>query len=226
MIGVLLAFALNSWWNNAKEKQTRNITLSNLLDEMEYNNVELQQTIGIDVFVLRNTVALEKILKNTPPGQMVEIADTILSAFIIAATNNPSTGSLNSILASGKIDYINNIELISSIITWNNTLDDAIEDEKTAFDFIENHFLPAVRKQADFSEILNNSGNMVRYARTGSKDKLSPEFMSKTTSLINSNELINLVAQRKMRLQILIGALKRFQEYQTQMLRLIKEANA
>ena len=225
LIGVLLAFALNSWWNNVKEAKTRQIILSNLLEEMQYNNQELQQTLRIDEFVLRNTEALEEIVRNSPKDQQVAVADTILCAFITAATNNPSTGSLNSILSSGKIDYINNNELITSIITWNNKLDDATEDEQTAFNFIENQFLPAMRGQVDMSAIFNNSGKIVRYIVTGDKNQLSPEFITRTTLLINSNSLINLVLQRKVRIKIAIGALKRLQEHQMKMLQLIQKVN-
>ena len=225
LVGVLLAFALNSWWNNVKEAKTRKIILSNLLDEMEYNNQELRQTLRIDEFVLHNAEALEEILHGTPKGEQVAVADTILSAFIIAATNNPSTGSLNSILTSGKIDYINNNALITSIITWNNKLDDATEDEQTAFNFIENQFLPAMREQVDLSDIFDNLGKMVGYAITGAKDNLSLKFLSKTTRLENSNSLINLVLQREVRLNIAIGALKRLHEHQIKMLQLIQQVN-
>jgi len=225
VIGVLVAFALNSWWNNVKEGQTRKIILSNLLDEMEYNNHELQQTLRIDEFVLRNTEALEEILQNTPKGEQVAVADTIISSFITAATKNPSNGSLNSILSSGKIDYINNNELITSIITWNNKLDDATEDEQTAFNFIENQFLPAMRDQVDLSDIFNNSGKMVGYIVTGDKNQLSLEFLTGTIVLLNSNSLNNLVLQRKVRLKIAIGALKRLQKHQMKMLQLIQNVN-
>lgn len=224
LIGVLLAFALNSWWNSVKEIHTRKIILTNLLNEMLYNRQKLQQTIRIDEFVLRNTEILEKILQNSEPGKNIAIADTLLSAFIVAATNNPSTGSLNSILTSGKIDHISNNDLITSIITWNNKFDDASEDEKTAFEFIENHFLPDLQEQVDISRILDNSGGMAQYAKTGSKNKLPPEFITGTVDIKCSNSLINLVSQRRMRLQIVLGALKRLQNHQMQMLELIQQA--
>lgn len=225
LIGVLLAFMLNSWWIYEKESQTKKVILSNLMDEMKYNNQELQQTLTIDEFVLRNANALEGLLKLSKPGESVVVPDTILGAFIIAATNNPSTGSLNSILSSGKIDYLTDNELITSIITWNNKLDDATEDEKTAFEFIENQFLPGLRDETDLSYLLNNLDDLVLYAKTGAKKYLNAEFSSAAVKLRYSNSLINLIVQRKMRLRIIIRGLKKLQEHQDKMLDLIKNGH-
>ena len=66
VVGVLVAFMLNSWWMNAKEARSRKVMLKNLAEEFVSNNQELEQTLSIHEFVLRNTVALEQILDKTP----------------------------------------------------------------------------------------------------------------------------------------------------------------
>jgi len=223
VVGVLVAFMLNSWWMNAKEARSRNIMLKNLAEEFVSNNQELEQTLSIHEFVLRNTVALEQILDKTPLNKLVTVPDTILTGVIIAATYNPASGNINSFLNVSEQNGFGDNELVASVASWSNAFDDASEDEQTGFDVIETQFLPYLRQQVNLTDILSNAGLWARYAYTHARDdRLSDSFIQGTVEVNADIELKNLIAQRKLRLGIIIGALKRLQANQNQTLSLIK----
>ncbi|MDH4092986.1 MAG: hypothetical protein OEV74_06080 [Cyclobacteriaceae bacterium] len=225
VIGVLTAFMLNSWWINVKERDGRKVVIENLRSEMIYNIEELERTIAVNQFVMKSTKSLAKILRSSPLNEDVNVPDTVLMGVIIAATNNPAKGTINSIVSSGKLDFAKNNELITAITSWNNKLDDATEDELTGYNFIEDHFVPYLREYVDLSELFENSGNLVHYAHTGSRDRLPKEFIDDTVTLGAKLELINLVAQREMRLGITVRALIRLQDHQLKMLELINNGS-
>lgn len=223
VIGVLVAFILNSWWMNAKEARSKKVMLKNLTEEFVSNNQELEQTITIDEFVLRNTEALEQLLQKVPANEPVMVPDTILTGVIIAATYNPASGNINSFLNANDQKGIADNELVASVASWSNAYYDAAEDEQTGFNFIETQFLPYLRQQTDLTEILGNAGLWARYARTRTMDaRLSSNFIEGTVTINANLKLRNLIAQRKLRLGIIIGALRRLQENQDYTLSLIE----
>ena len=113
--------------------------------------------------------------------------------------------------------------LVASVASWSNAFDDAAEDEQTAFDFIETQFLPFLRSRTDLSDILSYSGLWARYAYSHTvDDRIPTDFFDGIVTVKATRELLNLVVQRKMRLQIILGALKRLQENQDHTLSLIQ----
>ncbi|NMM47795.1 DUF6090 family protein [Marinigracilibium pacificum] len=210
VIGVLLAFTLNSWWISSKEVKSRELLLSNLKNEIIENNGRLESNINIHEYVLKTCDSLLTIINNSGSSDTIKLSTSILSGIIIAPTYNPSTGNLNSILNSGKQELIKNDALIATLTSWNNYYLDAIEDEQTGFDFVEQHLLVFLRPQIDLSDALINAGLIANHIRENKTDRKFPiAFFEVNQSLPNTVSLKNLISQRKMRTIITIGALKR-----------------
>lgn len=223
VIGVLLAFILNSWWLNVKEARSNRILLSSLEEELKSNQAQLMETKRIHEFVLRNTLELESLLHSVDPGQNINIPDTIMAGSIIAATFNPASGIIESFLASTERGAVGVNELVTLVASWRYLYEDVAEDEQTGFDLVETQFIPFLRNQVDLSMILTDLGKWARYARTEDlQDNIAPAFLQHSQPVQSGLEIRNLIAQRKMRLGITIGAMQRLEKLQEQVLALIK----
>lgn len=224
VVGVLLAFILNSWWMNVREATSNRILLSSLEKEMRSNQEQLQETKKIHEFVLRNALELASLLHETDPGQTAIIPDTILAGSMIAATFNPSSGIIESFLASTEKGAIGKNELVALVASWRYLYEDVVEDELTGFALIENQFIPFLRSRVDLSMVLSDMGWWARYARTGNiHEKIEPAFLQQSQPILPGFEIRNLVAQRKMRLGITISGMSRLERLQEQILELIKK---
>ncbi len=213
IIGILIAFSLNSWWQNMREHRTLTMIRQNLQDEILLNQKELSETIVIHQIANQNTLQILDSLFQEGKGE-VAIPDTVIHAMLICATFDPAEGNINSILNSGQLDLIDNNDLIKSLTSWNRMKEDASEDEEAGFRFVEDQMFPFLRRSIDLTSFSKNS-----WVREGAGIKFVIE--GKPVIVQNSLELQNLLSQRTARLRIIIGALNRIRAHQDEMLLLL-----
>ncbi|MCA6073280.1 hypothetical protein [Fulvivirga sedimenti] len=212
IVGILIAFILNSWWQNLREQKSLTVIRQNLREEVRFNQDELSGTLIIHRVAASNALKLLEAFK--AGSNEVTMQDTVYYAMLICATFDPADGNINSILNSGKLDLIDDNELIKSLTTWNRMKLDAIEDESAGFSLVEDQLYPFLRTRIDLA-----SHEERLWSRVG--DGIRFEISGQPVTIENSLELRNMIAQRYARLKIIIGALNRIDKHQEEMLGLL-----
>ncbi len=108
---ILLAFGIDAWWDERQERAEEGIALKALLEEFETNLPYFRLTHEFHVQAAEDTSDLLDLLLAAPLDSLVKALDSQLASLIATITRETATGTVNTLLASGKIDLIQNQEL-------------------------------------------------------------------------------------------------------------------
>jgi hypothetical protein len=151
VVSILLAFALDAWWDSRGQRQEEAQVLENLRSEFQAAGSQLDRYLIID----RTTLAsIEAILRSARAAQAagearVEVATVDLARTLIAPTFDPRTGTLDGLLASGRLRILRNENLRQKLAAWPGLLVDAAEEEARSDDLIRNQMEPILWREMD-----------------------------------------------------------------------------
>lgn len=130
---ILLAFAIDAWWDGLQERRDEVAVLGSLLGEFEANSARIPASIARhDRFVAAADEVI-RILRETPDGEIAMIADTLLAVTSVHHSFEPVSGALQAVLQSGDLHLIENRTLRELLAKWPSRVVDATENEDHAF---------------------------------------------------------------------------------------------
>ena len=127
MIGILLALQVNNWNENRKISNTEQLLLRDLRTEIQSNIVALDEIIKSHSSSLDAIITLDSVITNLRQVNRPLELGRLIRAHDYNSTYDPSTGILNSIINSGKLDYISNRELRYKLSSLNDIILDTNE---------------------------------------------------------------------------------------------------
>ena len=129
VIGILIALQINNWNENRKTKTIEQSLLSDLKVEVEANVAALEIVMESHQKSFDAASEIQKIVYN--PEKLSTVTDSIIISLIFPMEHNmtydPKLGTLNSIINSGKIDYIANKDLRYRLASLRDQIDDTNE---------------------------------------------------------------------------------------------------
>ena len=134
MIGILLALQVNNWNENRKISNTEQLLLRDLRTEIQSNIVALDEIIKSHSSSLDAIITLDSVITNLRQVNRPLELGRLLGAHDYNSTYDPRTGILNSIINSGKLDYISNRELRYKFSSLNDII---IDTNESADEFSE-----------------------------------------------------------------------------------------
>mgnify|MGYP006998119058 FL=1 len=132
MIGILLALQVNNWNEKRILKFEEQKMLLSLRSELEENIIKFDSVYAIHV--VRDSV-INRLIDLNPKLESFDSQDSLIHKADWSWTFNPSRGIYNSIINSGKIEYIRNKKLKIKIAKLSDVINDYLEDEFTAVDY-------------------------------------------------------------------------------------------
>jgi len=174
---ILLAFAIDAWWEGVQERAEEREILSSLRAEFEANQKVLAKTAGIHRLILGAMLDIVS-ASETDISVHDESLDSLFGQAGGTPHYNPATGALAATISSGRIGLVRNIELRNRLAGWNAVVSDLIRDEQTRRDFVVHELRPALAEfgvagvfsatngpEADFSKALS-SRQVLAHLRT------------------------------------------------------------
>lgn len=133
---ILLAFAIDAWWQDRQQHESDIAHLEGVVGELESHMallaeaMEAHQTtidLGYELFSLlaSEQSAIEK-------GRTTEVIDSLFNFYRI----NAPFGSLQTAMSSGAIARMIDVNLSSDIASWPTTIEDLLEEEANASEII------------------------------------------------------------------------------------------
>lgn len=136
IFSILLAFAIQAWWEERKERLEERKLLVNLQTDFIKNKDLLDIAITRFEGTLSNAQAMMDYIHPGEPPQKETLADSILFKHLIWYTYDPIVGTLNSAIASGHISLIENEMLRAELAEWLDLVGDMKESEKIDIDIM------------------------------------------------------------------------------------------
>jgi hypothetical protein len=142
--GILLAVAIDSWWQNMAELDAEDALLEALRVEFELNSDALSQQLTV---YGRRQQAAETLLDLGPTatGLSPDSLNTLWQWVLRGGSFDAATGVLDATLASGDLQLIHDLELRSSVAAWPAWIVDFNTVEGHVSDLLFDHFLPWIR---------------------------------------------------------------------------------
>ena len=190
---ILLAFAIDAWWAEKLERVAEREELSRLYDEFASNYERLDSWVSDGGTVYRQREAalsvsetLDAALKGG--SETVLLPDLQIADIIQTFTFEAETSVFDSLVRSGRIEIIENREIVKAIAQWERTLRSANDQEQRGDRFVYDHLLPALAANNNIQHILLN--------QHGDDVQVDPIDPSGVTEIRVDPLLVNLAAQR------------------------------
>ncbi len=166
VIGILIAFQVNSW-NDARKNQAKKIALLKALQvEFSLNLTQLDSVIFYDAKVMNST---SRLLHLDPMDRMIDNTDSIRALVQNTGwlwTFDAQNGALRSGISSGDIHLIKNDSLINLLFGWPDVVADAKENEDRQIelglnsDSVINRFV----RSADFYGVISTEPGLSKFS--------------------------------------------------------------
>jgi hypothetical protein len=139
---ILLAFAIDAWWDSKNDRDRELMLLAGLAQEFRANRAIQDGVIGWHRTAESAAVQLLEIAGGNPlPGSLNP--DSVLAeVFLTGVSYNPSSGALDSYLALGTTAGLVSPDLRSQIASWSGMVADVAEDELRVLESVDRQLAP------------------------------------------------------------------------------------
>lgn len=139
---ILLAFALDSWWDERKERVVEAEILHGLEEEFLLNRSKLDYRMGRHWEDLEGMASLLA-AANLGRWASEEITvDEAIANLISPPTTDLGNGVLNALISSGRIELLGNRELRARLAAWEGVFGEVRDDEEMSRDFVFDRVIP------------------------------------------------------------------------------------
>ena len=149
---ILLAFGIDAWWQEWKERQAEGAALQQLVVEFAENRDRLDQSVAPRVATASNAV-YEKIMAMPRGAESLTVADTLLQLLGAAPTFDRVTPVLDGLVRSGRLEIIEDLQVRNGIAAWERWLAQLTETEMDSRSFLETQLKPALATRGDMARV-------------------------------------------------------------------------
>ncbi len=191
VLSILLAFALNAWWDARADARAELSVLMTLEEELDTAHADLRRQLSNYAFLENATQTIADQLVAAGIGQSVMVPDTYLAGLLLDMTYDPPMGTTNTLLVSGQASSLQNQELRVALAEWPATILDAVEEQTALWRLGDERLEPllhqAVLNLAPAYELLSEWEQQ--------RPMMVPEE-SDESGVVSSPELWNVLYQR------------------------------
>jgi hypothetical protein len=191
---ILMAFAIDAWWENRESQKSLNMELTNVISELRENKalVELQIAVLGNITVSRRSLlnAMDANKKNTyvsVPGSLAWLSTAP------SPTLDASFGALDTIVSSGRMARIDDPKLRSGLAGIKSKFEDVLEEQLEARAVHNAFVLPLLIEKADLRALYQDD---IEYSQVLYSSSANAEISSKRSfEYPNNMALRNAIAE-------------------------------
>jgi hypothetical protein len=151
---ILLAFAIDAWWQDREDGQTEQL----LLKRLKADFVQVQQDIRFIEAEHIETSDACVALMNMPPGeplpQTPDVDHMVAMIFLTSRTFNPGTGAVAAFLSSEGAKLVHNQPLVDLLLAWSGVVDELQEEDSYLQKGIAERWIPYLKSQVGIGPYL------------------------------------------------------------------------
>ncbi len=129
VVSILLAFAIDAWWDERRERAEETRLLTALGEEMAGNaetSANYEQRKATQAAEIRSLIDA---LDSAPSGALVELPNITLMSAFSSGTYGVRRSVYDTMVQSGQLRLIENSKLREKLARWPTVLEDAVENE-------------------------------------------------------------------------------------------------
>ncbi len=139
---ILLAFALDSWWDERRDRVEEREILQGLQEEFRLNRAKLEYRVERHA---TEQGTMEVLLAATRSGRWTE-TDLSLDAAIASMLTPPTTdlgnGVLDALISAGRMELLSDRALRAKLAAWRGVMNEVSDDEIMNRDFVFDRVVP------------------------------------------------------------------------------------
>jgi len=160
VVSILLAFAIQAWWDGRRDRAQERVSLEGLRQEFEDNLALLDGGATFHEGAVRMTERLLFLSRaDSLDPNPVAMDSLVRRAWIDFGTFNPRQGVLTALVASGDIGLIRDAHLREAIGAWSGMLDDLVEEELIIARDVQERWTPAIQARIPLDHVYGLGGN-------------------------------------------------------------------
>lgn len=213
---ILLAFAIDAWWQQRNEQQLTDTLYEGLHDDFQSSQAHISQWLAGNELMFDALTQFRDQLAAAGIGSELDVPVEWIISAIGAPTYSPTESTLQAAISSGQIEQIQNIELRTKLAVWRQQLDDTAEDELLIRQIVVNQLVPILGRQARLSGAFEFDKIVPWF--TGNL-KLDPD---ETVHLQVTTDLEAVIAERLFYTTFVVSGLAEIRTTQAEILRLLQ----
>ena len=156
VIGILIALQINNWNDTRKIRKSEQEILQDLKSELIINKIALEKIYNSHLDAFNSGITLLKLFNTDILTMPINKLDSILAQFEMSRTFEVSDGYIKSLLASGKVDYIQNSVLKTFVGAFDGQVIDATEEIIPMKKLFEDRLWPLIDGKINSSNRIRN----------------------------------------------------------------------
>lgn len=144
VMSILLAFAIDAWWDEHQDRDREAALLEGLARDFEDSRPELEARVRLARRLARNNEMFVELLSAVPSPDPLVVPDSLVLAVIGGPTYEAAADALETAVASGEIELIRSRELRAELASWRRQIVDTREDEVEVRRITNEEVVPAL----------------------------------------------------------------------------------
>ena len=150
---ILLAFAIDAWWEEYQEQEEINELLVSLVRETQANLTELQGERAFHDAKAESAVAILEMMEDDPNQADLQQLDRLINDLMWWSGTSFATGTLDAIINSGGLKWVEPIELRTKLSAWKTMLIQFNKYEQQDWDTYHDKLLPFLAREANLAQL-------------------------------------------------------------------------
>ena len=142
VLSILLAFAIDAWWDNHQDRKEEQQILYGLEDEFSAHVSDLERWNVRDDGLLAGMSIMMSYITGSEEQYSTAQLDSAMWAVAFAGTWDPTSSILDALLASGRLDLIQDERLRTKLAQWEAIVDEVRDNQLTMRDYLVNSLWP------------------------------------------------------------------------------------
>ena len=159
---ILLAFAIDAWWEERHERIDETEQLARLHVEFLKNIERIDERVWeseildacIEVFDLIEAAQRREVAE-------IEVLESTMRRVLTAPTFDADTPILNGLIRSGRLEIVEDERILAPLATWERLLRDYTSFAERARRSLDLHLLPAISLRGDVGSLLMRRSNFI-----------------------------------------------------------------
>jgi hypothetical protein len=144
---ILLAFAIDAWWDQRNESRYELETLIGLESEYEGHRVSISRQISGHRIILGAVGSLMKACQSGTYTASDMSLDDAIYYLGIPVTTDLGSGVRDSLISAGRIEVLSNRELRYALSEWDSVLDEVIDGQVFSRDLVRESIIPLLAEK-------------------------------------------------------------------------------
>lgn len=151
---ILLAFAIQAWWEDRSSRKAEEEVLSALVDELQSNIGSINSALEFRTAMVEPLTELLEASARNSDVQGAEL-DQLLGSLVWSEIADPATGVFQSLVQGGELGQIEDIALRSRISSLTTVYEDLAKVQSYSDATGRTQLMPILYKNADLAQLTN-----------------------------------------------------------------------